>query len=152
MRNRTGNRDIASSATCMRAADCVFHLRIPDPRAAAWWPRTLSIDPDHCAGRRVKYHRCGGGKIETLYFAHDETFGAPPGRLRLGGSVVSSDCRYTRAGQPGRYMGWVFARNTDMGSAVYRSLLVRFAERGDGASRFRDVVQKPERIGLAGYQ
>jgi hypothetical protein len=136
----------------MRVADCVFHLRIPDSRAGARWPQAPSIDPDHCTGRCVKYHRCDNGKIEGLYFAHDGTFGALLARSRLSGFDVNSDCRYAPVEHPDRHRGWFFARNADEENAVYRSLLVRFAARSDGVSRFRDVMQKLEQIGLAGYQ
>jgi hypothetical protein len=136
----------------MRVADCVFQLRIPDSRAGAGRPQALSIDLDHCIGRCVKYHRCDNGKIAELYFAHDETLGALLARSRLSGFDVNSDYHDAPVEHRDRHRGRFFARNADKGNAVYRSLLVRFAERDDGVSRFRDVMQKREQIGRAGYQ
>ena len=65
---------------------------------------------------------------------------------------VDDGYEYTLLGYPGKSLGWIFARRPDIGEAKFRELLEKMNEQGYDTSRFQRVPQKPEQIGLAGFQ
>jgi apolipoprotein D and lipocalin family protein len=116
------------------------------------------------------------GQIDDRYTAHPKRFDAAPSTFHFVDSVVpgsangewkvrifwpiyvtqltlyvDDDYRYTLLGLRDKSLGWVFAREPDIGDADYRSLLARFDALGFDVSRFRRVPQRPEQIGEPGF-
>lgn len=65
---------------------------------------------------------------------------------------VSPDYRYALAGVPGLDAGWMLARDPVIPEWRYAGLLARLAMQGYDVSRFRRVPQKPDHVGLPGYE
>jgi len=65
---------------------------------------------------------------------------------------VSPDYRYTLLGYPNKRLGWIFSRDPEMSDATYQSLLARLDAMGYDTSLFQKVAQRPEQLGLPGYQ
>lgn len=65
---------------------------------------------------------------------------------------VDPGYRYTILGYPGKSLGWIFSRSPDMSDATYHALLGRLDAMGYDTSQFKRVAQRPEQIGLPGFQ
>lgn len=116
-------------------------------------------------------------KLTDLYTAHPKDFTAPTKTYTLNGYVVPNtgnarwrespfwplylsylilyvDPNYETAlvGYPGRGYGWVLARKPVVEDATYQSLLGRMKDQGYDISKFRQVPQTPEQIGIPGFQ
>ena len=81
-------------------------------------------------------------RVESGWFGADE-------RWVL---YVSPDYRYALAGAPDLDEAWVLAREPVIPEWSYAGLLARLALQGYDVSRFRRVVQKPEQLGLPGFE
>src|SRR6202012_97682 len=127
-------------------------------------------------GSRAEWKLRPDGKIDDSYYGHKKTFDAPekhyqfldtpvPGKDGGEWSVqlfwpvrvtqltlyVDPDYRYTILGYPGKNLGWIFSRDTDMSDETYHSMLAKLDEMGYDTSRFRRVPQRPEQIGMPGF-
>jgi apolipoprotein D and lipocalin family protein len=117
------------------------------------------------------------GKIDDLYVGRKGGFDVPetrrsfedtvvPGtgnahwRVRLFWPIsvsqltlyVDPDYRYTILGYPDKSLGWIFARTPEMSDATYRELLGRLDAMGYDTALFRRVPQRPDQLGLSGFQ
>ncbi len=66
--------------------------------------------------------------------------------------AVAEDYRWALLGHPQRKYGWIFARTPDITDDEYQSLRQRMAEYGYDPDAFLRVPQRPEQVGLAGFQ
>jgi apolipoprotein D and lipocalin family protein len=65
---------------------------------------------------------------------------------------VDEDYRHTVIGHPSRNYAWVFAREPEVPEAQYRSMLKALAANGFDLNRVMKIPQKPEQVGLPGFQ
>lgn len=66
--------------------------------------------------------------------------------------AVADDYRWALLGHPQRKYGWIFARTPDIAAEEYQSLRQRMAEYGYDPDAFQRVPQRPEQVGLPGFQ
>jgi apolipoprotein D and lipocalin family protein len=65
---------------------------------------------------------------------------------------VDADYRYTILGYPGKTLGWIFARDTDISDEVYQSLVARMNAMGYDTSRLRRIPQRANQLGQPGFE
>jgi apolipoprotein D and lipocalin family protein len=128
-------------------------------------------------GNTVKYTPLPDGHILDEYTAHGKNFDAPEKHMAFDDTVVAgthnalwrvrffwpiffsypildvdADYQVALVGYPDRSLGWIFSRKPEMSDAVYQSELAKFAAQGYDVSQFRRVAQRPDQIGLPGFQ
>ena len=128
-------------------------------------------------GSYVEYSRRDDGGINDLYFYREKTFipeiqskagiakvvpdsGNARWRVSFFWPVVSDyvilyvdpDYRYAVIGHPSRDYAWIFARDLYIGDETYQQLLEVLTRQGYDASRLLKIPQRPEYLGLPGYQ
>ncbi len=65
---------------------------------------------------------------------------------------VAPDYSWALIGHPKRKLGWIFAREQDMGDEQYQLLLAKMEGYGYDTTQFRRVPQKAEQQGQPGFQ
>lgn len=66
---------------------------------------------------------------------------------------VAPDYSWALLGYPGREMAWIFAREPDMDSKLYRELATRLRERYDvNTDKLKRVPQHPEQVDRLGFE
>ena len=66
---------------------------------------------------------------------------------------VAPDYSWALIGYPGREMAWIFAREPDMDSALYRQLAQRLRDRYEvNTDKLKRVPQHPEQVGRLGFE
>ncbi len=66
---------------------------------------------------------------------------------------VAPDYSWALIGYPGREMAWIFARQPDMDTALYRELAQRLRSRYDvNTDKLKRVPQHPEQVGKLGFE
>lgn len=128
-------------------------------------------------GSYVEYKLRPDGDIDDIFFGRKGDFTAPVDRKNLKDRVVDRSTnaqwraspfwpvsfpylilyvdpayQYALIGYPDKELGWVFSRSPDMPDDVYRSLMSRFDSQGYDVSRFSRVPQRPQQVGLPGFQ
>ena len=128
-------------------------------------------------GSYVEYSRREDGRINDLYFFREKTF--IPGIESKAGVAkvvadsgnaywkvsfvwpfvadyvilyVDPDYRYAIVGHPSRDYAWIFARDMYIGDETYARLLNVLTQQGYDARRLIKIPQRPEYLGLPGYQ
>lgn len=133
-------------------------------------------DDPHPRGAYFEYRAQADGAIANVYSAREDSFEGDPivvertaradparaGRwtVRSGWFAsdelwvlyVSPDYRYAIAGAPEGGAGWILAREPVIPEWSYAGLLARLAMQGYDVSVFRRVPQKPEQVGMPGFE
>lgn len=66
---------------------------------------------------------------------------------------VAPDYSWALIGYPGREMAWIFARQPDMDTALYRELATRLRDKYDvNTDKLKRVPQHPEQVDRLGYE
>lgn len=66
---------------------------------------------------------------------------------------VAPDYSWALIGYPGREMAWIFARQPDMDTALYRELAQRLRSKYDvNTDKLKRVPQHPEQVGKLGFE
>jgi apolipoprotein D and lipocalin family protein len=66
-------------------------------------------------------------------------------------TYVDDAYQYTLIAYKDKSLGWVYSRTPEISDAKYRELLGKFEQQGYDISQFRRVVQKPEQLGMPGF-
>jgi apolipoprotein D and lipocalin family protein len=64
---------------------------------------------------------------------------------------VDPDYRFVLFGEQNRKWGWVYSRTQIVSNVCYEAMLGKFHDLGWDTSLFREVIQKPDQIGLPGF-
>jgi len=169
---------LASLAGCATAPDAPGPTGIDLPRFMGRWHVVAHIpyfaERGH-VGSRYEYALRDDNKIAVRYL-YREGFAAPeqqrearasvePGTgnrewsLRFYGVIpakfrileVAPDYSWALIDYPGRDMGWIFARQPDMGDALYADLVRRMRDHNVNARQLVRVPQTPAQLGREGF-
>ena len=124
----------------------------------------------------VDYRRLDQTHIEDLFSAYD-AFGEPPftkrGKIEIHNTenwaegtitffpfpgqdfsilFIDEFYQYTLIGHPSRDYAWLFARGPEMPDEVYEDMLETLEENEFDIRRVKKIPQRPEQIGLPGFQ
>lgn len=128
-------------------------------------------------GTYVEYRPRSDGDIDDLYFFRKGNFNAPVERwegvawvtdqqskarwkaqfiwpFRFDYLILETapDYSWALVGHPGRDLAWVFSRTPELDSQLYNKLLEKLRERGYAPERLRRIPQRPEQMGMSGFQ
>ncbi len=163
-----------------RAAQELALAKVDLPRYMGRWYVIANIPyfgERNYVGSQAEWKLRGDGKIDDAFIGRKGGFDRPETRREFVDTVVpgtdnarwsvrlfwpisvtqltlyvDDDYQYTLLGYPGKSLGWIFARTPDISDAKYRELLEKMNEQGYDTSRFQRVPQKPEQVGLPGFQ
>lgn len=170
---------LAGCATAPHAGEALHTATVDLDRYMGRWYVIASLPPraerGH-VGSFVEYSRRSDGRINALSYFRDTTF-IPDLQSQAGTATVAvdrgnalwtidagwssqdtailyvdDDYRYAVVGRPGRDAAWILCREIYVDDDNYEQLLGVLAANGYDRSRVLKIPQRPEYLGLPGYQ